>query len=160
LSKKGDLMSANPNFVSLVTEYGAANGLSVEGHAASAGLEFESGDRVVRILADPHDECRFCVELDVFSVPLDDLPGVAQSLLLMHRFNDHSRIVDGWLVSIDPDDVLVLSRSHVIDGVGIREIDQLIEAALDIADTLQKIWQLAPNSDAANEVLDSSRIFG
>ena len=153
-------MNMNSDFVKLVTEYGAANGLSVDGHASSVGLEFETGDRIVRILADPHDERRFCVEIDVFSAVLDDVSDVAQSLLLMHRFNDHARIVDGWLVSIDPDDTLVLSRSQVIDGVGVREVDQLIEAALDTADMLQTIWELSPNSDTSTEYVNSSRIFG
>ncbi len=153
-------MSVCPDFVALITEYGAGSGLPVDGHTASVGLEFECRDRIVRILADIHDEHRFCIEVDVSGVSIDESPSVTQSLLLMHRFNDHARIVDGWLASIDLDDMLVLSRSQVIDGVGVQELDRLIEAALDTADMVEKIWNLPTSSEVASEFLNSSRIFG
>lgn len=56
--------------------------------------------------------------------------------------------------------MLVSSRSQMIDGVGVQEIGQLIQQALNTAEAVQKIWEPSPNSEVVGEVLSSSIIFG
>lgn len=154
------MVSTPSAFSDCITAYAASHGLMSDPNEHAGGLEFESEDRVVRILPDLHDASRLCIEVDIRAVSLDSLQTIAHALLLMHRFNDQSRVSQGWQVALDSDDFLMLWRTQALAGLDPREIDGWIEQGLEVADQVDQIWALDPGQPEVAPTGGESRVFG
>ncbi len=131
-------LPANPRFARLMQTFAERLGLPVP--VEGLGLELQDESLTLRILADADDG--LLVEVDVGSA--HNAPAAA--LALLHRINHVARLRHGWQVGLDEDDHIVLNTRRSIARTDAGALERLVDAGLERADSLQRLWHKALQS--------------
>jgi len=117
---------------------------------ATYSFEFTSGDHVANVQWLDAATSR----MDIFLRGLADPAAHAEALLLLHRLNAAARPVHPWIISIDDEDMLLISATvSVPDRPALAEI---LAEGLTRARSLDALWTTTregqkPTSDAVQD---------
>lgn len=101
----------------------------------SEGISFETDDGVVVVSAcEADDEVR--VDLPVAMLDAAS-PDFGQTLLSLHELNAEARWFHDWVLTVDEDDVVVLSQVRTLDTFRPEDLDTLIVEGFSLATSLE-----------------------
>ncbi len=110
-----------------------ADSLGIPLESDTGGLAVQSGGFEALIRPHPVRDYRLILEVKVMRFP-DDAP--VQSHLLLHQLNELARLEHDWLVTLDLDQDLILSRSAVIAGIAAADVLAMLSEGVDRAEAL------------------------
>jgi hypothetical protein len=142
----------NPRFEALLAAFAARMGLPAP--REGVGLELQSDDLTVRVLADTEDDDLLRVEVDIASAQ----GASASALALLHRINHAARLNHDWQVSLDDDDLIVMHALRSLAETDAVALEAMLDVALERSSALQTLWQAALSGLAGpgREVLQES----
>jgi hypothetical protein len=79
------------------------------------------------------------VEVQALEAPLSDRGNLARFLLL-HQLNGMTRFTHGAQALISADNLLIVTRSRAIAGLGGQDLVAMLDGVLDAALDLRKMW--------------------
>lgn len=119
---------------------------------ATYSFEFTSGDHVASVSW--LDASTALLDISLRGLALTDPAAHAEALLLLHRLNAAALSVHPWIISIDDEDMLLISATvSVPDRPALAEI---LAEGLTRARSLDALWTTTregqkPNSDAVQD---------
>jgi hypothetical protein len=135
-------------FQNLLTDFIAELGQRPADDEALEGLEFASGEHVLRVGLHPGQADTLVLEVDVLNTLAD---GAAAPWRSLHQFNHEALLGQGWLASLDEDGQLVMTLQHPLAGVDVGTLQALMSEGLDQAEALAQQWRgLAPEAVQAD----------
>jgi hypothetical protein len=100
-------------------------------------FEFTSGDHVVSL--NWNDAATARVDISLRGLALADPAAHAEALLLLHRLNAVARPVHPWIISIDDEDMLLISAS--VAAPSRPALAEILTEGLARAHSLDALWQ-------------------
>lgn len=129
----------SPRVRQLFLDFIAYTGLPpVELDDQADGLEFTSGDFGVSLY--PLSADSPILSVDILVLGLAPEPADAERLLFLHRLNDATRVLTGWLATIDSEDVLTLSRRLRVLETDVELLAATVVEGLDRSERLLSTW--------------------
>lgn len=138
---------------SLLNEFSRRSGDPRQAEAGASAdspecLECRAGDYLVRLMPDPIDDSQLSIEIEVLALDLAELAPRTRALLLLHRFNESTRLMQAWQATIDDDDLLLIHQRQPIDGTGVGDLESAVAEGLEMAVLVHQLWMLAAPSAA------------
>jgi hypothetical protein len=112
-------------------------------------VEFVSGDHVASLFPHPGREDLLCVEMSLRALALREGGSNTERLLFLHRLNAAARHDHPWTISIDDEDMLLLSAAFPWNGLNAESLSDLVAEGLQRAESLDSLWQ-SLRADAAD----------
>jgi hypothetical protein len=103
--------------------------------SSASGFSFES-EAGVAIVSACHEDSQVRVDLPVAQLN-PAAPDWGATLLAVHEFNGRARWLHNWILTLDEDDVLILSQVCPLDSLRPQALDTLIDAGFGLAATIE-----------------------
>ncbi len=127
-------MNQTPTLLdSLLKETADRFGLPFE--SGSAGLEFEAGPFVANMLVHPVQPQQLLVQVAVMTLGEDTDPRLYR---VMHQLNELARFEHEWIITVDIDGEVFLSRTVPIQASTAAMLEDLLGDAIGRAEHLQR----------------------
>ena len=133
--------SQEPSAVSLLTAFAASLGTESDPSQPLLAVEFVSGDHVASLFPHPGREDLLCVEISLRALALGEGDSDTERLLFLHRLNAAARHDHPWTISIDDEDMLLLTAGFPWNGLKAESLADLVAEGLQRAESLDALWQ-------------------
>lgn len=130
-----------PSAVSLLTSFAASLGTEADTSQSLSAVEFVSGDHVASLFPHPGREDLLCVEISLRALALREGDSESERLLFLHRLNAAARHDHPWTISIDDEDMLLLTAAFPWNGLNAESLADLVAEGLQRAESLDALWQ-------------------
>lgn len=126
---------------SLLTSFAASLGTEADPSHPLLAVEFVSGDHVASLFPHPGREDLLCVEISLRALALGEDESDHERLLFLHRLNAAARHDHPWTISIDDEDMLLLTAAFPWNGLDAESLADLVAEGLQRAESLDALWQ-------------------
>jgi hypothetical protein len=103
-------------------------------------VEFVSGDHVASLFPHPGRKDLLCVEISLRALALGEGDADSERLLFLHRLNAAARHDHPWTISIDEEDMLLLTAAFPWIGLDAESLSHLVAEGLQHAESLDALW--------------------
>ena len=135
-----ELTSQESSAFSLLTAFAASLGTEADPSQPLLAVEFVSGDHVASLFPHPGREDLLCVEISLRALALGDGDADTERLLFLHRLNAAARHDHPWTISIDDEDMLLLTAAFPWNGLTAESLSDLVAEGLQHAESLDALW--------------------
>lgn len=125
----------------LLTSFAASLGIEPDPAQPLLAVEFASGDHVASLFPHPGGADLFCVEISLRGLALGEGDADSAQLLFLHRLNAAARHDHPWTISIDGDDMLLLTAAFPLSGLDRESLAEHLAEGLQRAESLDRLWQ-------------------
>lgn len=131
--------------------------------AVSPRLSFGSEAHAGRVSRHRSRSGALLIEIEVLPTYETPLPGDAPVWALLHGLNHEAALGEGWLISLDDDEVLQLNRVLSWQGLAAADLRATLADGLQRAASLRTLWQslapLAATADAGVEPIGMAHVL-
>jgi hypothetical protein len=144
----------NAQLIRLIEEFAALAGIRPDDSSDLLGLEFRTGTETVRIYPCGTENSLFF--LDVCAGPVEVDSTNFATLVQFHRLNDARRWINGWMVTIDEEDNLIVSRRLRAEDLAGADLAAAVAEGLDLAATCRTEWTSAEDPHSSTPVTQAA----